>query len=146
VANRSLLRRRIEKAAGWVSLLAGAIHGLAGPAHFNEWWGYGLFFVFAATAQALLGLALLTDAINERDSGAGWLRAKARLYWAGILGNLAIMALYIVTRTRGVPLGPERGTVEPIAALDAASKAAEVVLVALLAWLLFYDWEPKNRS
>src|SRR5689334_9487987 len=61
--------RRLEIIAAGASLGAGAVHGALVREHFLEWWGYGLFFAFAALGQLLFGLALLTDAVNERDTG-----------------------------------------------------------------------------
>src|SRR5687768_15243043 len=95
-------RRRVEIAAGTTSLVAGLLHGIAAPAHFEAWWGYGLFFVFAASAQVLFGLALLTNAINPNDFGPGWARAKQILYLLGIIGNSLIVGLYVLTRTQGI--------------------------------------------
>lgn len=51
----------------------------------------------------------------------------------GILGNLAIIAMWMVTRTIGVPLGPMRGEIEEIGALDLASKIAELAVILYLA-------------
>jgi len=128
---------RLERVAGSLSLAAGFIHGGVAPQHFAEWWGYGLFFLGAALAQAVYGLALLTDAVNERDFGAGWRRLRRNVYVAGIVGNLAIVALYVVTRTTGIPFfGPEAGEVEEVAFIDVVSKVAELALVGILFVLL----------
>ena len=130
--------RRWEQAAGVLSLIAGGIHGAITPDHFAEWWGYGVFFVFATVTQVLFGLALLTRAINPEDTGPSWRSIKRALYWAGIAGNMAIIALYAVTRTVGIPFfGPEAGEIEPVAAIDVASKVFEVVLIGVLGLLLF---------
>lgn len=129
-----------ERAAGVLSLVAGAIHGGVTPDHFAEWWGYGLFFIFAGTAQVLFGLALLTDAINPKDTGPDWRRWMRWAYWAGIVGNVLIIALYVVTRTVGIPLlGPEAGEVEPVAPIDIVSKATEVALIVTLVVLLWRE-------
>ena len=40
-------------AAAALSLLAALIHLWVTPEHFEEWWGYGAFFLAAALAQAL---------------------------------------------------------------------------------------------
>jgi hypothetical protein len=34
-----------------LSLIAGLIHLWVVPEHFEEWWGYGVFFLVAALAQ-----------------------------------------------------------------------------------------------
>jgi hypothetical protein len=67
------------------------------PEHFEEWWGYGLFFLIVTIAQALYAVILL------RWPGQG-------LLLAGIAGNSAIILLYLLTRTVGIPFfGPGRG-------------------------------------
>lgn len=125
---------RRERGAAWVSILAGAVHGYAGPEHFSAWWGYGLFFLAAALAQGIYGLLLLTHGIDL--PGRRWDSVRRPVYLAGLLGTLAIMALWLVTRTIGIPAGPQKGVIEPIGWLDGVTKAAEVVVVALLVWLL----------
>lgn len=95
------------------------------PEHFAEWWGYGVFFLLAALAQAVLAVLLV------------WWPARPVLL-VGILGNLFIMSLYVVTRTIGIPLvGPSAGEVEGVGLIDAASKVTEGFLVLLLTslWL-----------
>ena len=50
-----------------------------------------------------------------------------------MLCNTAIIALYALTRTVGIPLlGPEAGTVEAVAPIDLLSKALELLLVLVL--------------
>src|SRR5215208_6243791 len=39
--------------AAALSLLAALVHLWVTPEHFEEWWGYGAFFVMAAAAQIL---------------------------------------------------------------------------------------------
>ena len=46
-------RERTLYAAATLSLLAGLIHLWVTPEHFEEWWGYGAFFLVAGAAQIL---------------------------------------------------------------------------------------------
>lgn len=109
--------------AAALSVGAGLIHLWAAPQHFVEWWGYGMFFLAAALAQGVFGVAIL--------------RYPARLLsLAGILGNLSIVALYLVTRTLGVPLGPHAGEIETAGVLDMAATAAELGVILALVTLL----------
>src|SRR5438128_12033347 len=94
---------RLERWAAAAMLGSGAVHGLLVRSHLREWWGYGVFFLVAGTAQVVLALALLTDAVNPRDTGERWRVAKTWMYALGIAGNLALVALYAVTRTVGIP-------------------------------------------
>src|SRR6266852_677473 len=105
-------RRRLEKLVGVLVIISGSIHGLVSPAHFREWWGYGVFFLAAALCLIGYGLALITDAIDPRYTPGNVNRIRRRLYAVGIALNLGILILYLVTRTVGIPLGPELGSVE----------------------------------
>lgn len=117
-------------AVGWASILAGLAHGGLAPAHFEEWWGYGVFFAFTAAAQALFGLAVAMDAVPAP-------RTRRRLLAAGAAGNALLVAFYVWTRTVGVPfLGPEAGEVEAVAVLDVVVLLLEAVTVAGALWLL----------
>jgi hypothetical protein len=85
-----------------LSLLAGLIHLWVVPEHFEEWWGYGTFFLVAAAAQ-MAYLPLLIRWPN---------RAVLVL---GIAGNSAIVLLYLLTRAVGIPFfGPQAGEVEEV--------------------------------
>lgn len=124
------LRRRWEVTGGFGAILASLVHGVVTPAHFAEWWGYGYFFLVATAAQAILGLALVLDAFE---------RASDRRIVAivGLIGTLSLIALYVVTRTLGVPLaGPALGEVEGIDGAGVAAVAAELVTAVALARLL----------
>ena len=117
-------RQRLLSTAALLSLAAAVIHVWVMPEHFEEWWGYGLFFLIAAIAQALYAIVIL--------------RAPTpTLLRVGIIGNLAIIALWVVTRTIGIPVfGPHAGDIEAIGIFDAASKLAELLLVVVLGALL----------
>jgi hypothetical protein len=80
-----------------LSLLAALIHLWVTPEHFQEWWGYGAFFLVAAAAQVVYVPLLLR-----------WPNQTVLLL--GIAGNSAVLLLYLFTRVVGVPLfGPEAG-------------------------------------
>jgi hypothetical protein len=117
--------RRTLYAAASLSLVAALIHLWVMPEHFEEWWGYGAFFLVAAVAQLLYVPIVLR-------------RSSRTVLLAGIAGNLAIVALYLLTRTVGIPLfGPEAGEVEGFGLVDVCATASEVgIAVALGAALL----------
>lgn len=123
--------------AAWGSLGAGAIHGALVRGHFEQWWGYGLFFALAGLAQLLVGLALLTEAVNPKDGGSRWETALRWVYVIGIVVNVGLIALYLVSRTTGIPFfGPAAGEVEAVASVDVVTKVLEAVAVAALVALL----------
>lgn len=106
--------------AAALSFGAAVLHGWLAPEHFHHWWGYGAYFCITALALGFFGIALL--AVRWR-----WLVP------AGIAVNLLMIAIYVVTRTAGIPfLGPHAGEVEHVAGIDIATKLMEVGLVLLL--------------
>lgn len=119
-----------ERLAGALCIVAGLIHGGLGPEHFAQWWGYGVFFASAAALQIILGLGLVLDAIDPAHPRASTLRAG--LVIVTILVNVGLVLAYLVSRTLGIPLGPEAGDVEAVGILDLATQLVEVALVALL--------------
>lgn len=111
-------------AAAGLSTLAGLLHLLVMPEHFEEWLGYGLFFLVVALAQLVYAVLLLR-----------WPASRALLV-AGIVGNTTIVGFWAFTRTVGVPLGPAAGEVEAIGAIDTLSKLIELALIGCLLLLL----------
>ena len=123
--------RGLERLAGAACLVAAGVHGALAPTHFTEWWGYGVFFLVAATCQTLLGLALALRAFEAPTD-----RTMRRLYAAGAVGNALLLAMYVVSRTVGVPFfGPDAGAVEGIDPLDIVATAAEILAIVVLARL-----------
>jgi len=117
--------------AAALSLFAALIHLWVMPEHFEEWWGYGTFLV-AAMAQGLYGLALLR-----------W--SWQPLLLLGIGGNLAVIVLYGITRTVGMPFfGPHVGEVEGVGVADLFATTSELALVAALLGVLLRDL-PRER-
>ena len=97
---------------------AAAIHLAAGPEHVEELGDIGLGFYWAALYQAGFAVAWI---VSSRSRGLAWL---------GIVGNSALIALWLLSRTAGLPFLPG---VEPIETTDAICVALEVGLVVMLA-------------
>jgi hypothetical protein len=118
-------------------------HVLAGPAHFHEATAFGLFFVAAAALQAAWALLVIR-------------RADRLLLTIGAVGNAAVLALWAVTRTVGLPVGPETWHPEAVAPPDVLASLLEVTVVLGALWLLrhapiantrFFDRQPtETRS
>lgn len=120
-------------AAAALSLLAALIHLRVMPEHFEEWWGYGTFFLVCAVAQGLYVPILLR-----------WPGRPILLL--GVAGNLSIVILWLVTRTTGIPLfGPHAGEVEEAGALDLACTLAEVGIVVGLGALAMRGLTTEGR-
>src|SRR5687767_5508735 len=126
-------RERTLYAAAALSLLAGLLHLWVTPEHFEEWWGYGAFFVVAGAAQILYApiVVLLPTRI---------------VLLGGIAGNLAIVVLYLLTRTVGIPFfGPEAGEVEGFGFVDVCATASEVGIAVALGAALLRNATPQRR-
>ena len=120
-------------AAAALSLVAGIVHLWVMPEHLEEWWGYGAFFLVAAAAQVLYVPLLLS-----------WPSRAVLL--TGIAGNIAIVALYLLTRTTGIPLfGPEAGEVEGIGFADVCATTSELGIGVALGAALLREVTPEKR-
>ena len=119
--------------AAALSLVAALAHLWVMPEHFKEWWGYGTFFLVAALAQALYVPLLLR-------------RPSRTVLLLGVGGNLAIILLYVLTRTVGVPLfGPEAGEVEEVRFVDVCATTSEVGIAVALGALLLRNLSSERR-
>jgi hypothetical protein len=64
----------------------------------------------------------------------------------GIAGNLAIVVLYLLTRTVGIPLfGPEAGEVEGFGFVDVCATASEVGIAVARGAALLRNAPPERR-
>jgi hypothetical protein len=106
-----------------LSIGAATVHFAVVAQHFDEWWLTGMFFLTIAVFQFGWGLLVL-------------LRPSALVYLAGAVINALIVLTWIVSRTTGVPVGPEAGEAEDVAFPDTLSTAFEVALVVVLVALL----------
>ncbi len=138
-------RRAVEKLVGVCVLVSGSAHGLVTPEHFQEWWGYGVFFLATAVCLIGFGLALITDAIDPRYMPGDVNRIRRLMYAAGAIGNLSILGLYLLTRTAGIPLGPGSGSVESVGVIDLVAKTAELLAVLGLV-VLFLKTAPRQAG
>lgn len=95
------------------SLAAAGVHAAVAPPHLRESALVGAFFVVCTITQ--LGWAALA-----RRRSPPW------VLWSGIVGNLAVLALWLVSRTVGVP---GLGGPEPLGPWDLTCALWEVVVV-----------------
>jgi hypothetical protein len=106
-------------ASGVLSLVAGWIHLAYVSSHWDYWWAYGAFFLATGLFQALLAPALMR-----------WPGSWTAL--VGIAGNVAIIGMYLWSRLYAIPMGPHKGVLEKIGAIDMICTGAEVLLVGIL--------------
>ena len=107
--------------------MAAAIHVVASASHFSEWWLFGIFFAVLAAWQATWGILLYREP-SERALVTG----------AGV--NTGVALLWLVTRTVGLPLGPETWSPERIGVLDVAATVDELSIAALGLALVSVAW------
>jgi len=110
---------QVAPIAAGLSILVAWVHLAYWQSHWDEWWGYGVFFLATGLAQALFAPAILH-----------W--GGSRLALMGIAGNLAIVGMYVLSRTYGVPVGTHAGLAERAGAVDLATTAAEIALAGVL--------------
>ena len=106
-------------AAAVLSAGAGYVHIAYLESHWRDWWAYGAFFLAAGAFQLLYGPLLLR-------------RSGPVVVLLGVAGNLAIVGMYVCSRIEGVPLGPHARVKERAGAIDVATTAVEILLVAVL--------------
>jgi hypothetical protein len=106
-----------------LSVGAGLVHLEVMPSHWASWWGYGVFFLLTGTGQVLYAVLLVR-------------RPTPAVAALGIVGNLLIVATYLLSRTNGLPWGPHAGRADEVGLGDFLTTAGEVLLVGLLVGFL----------
>jgi hypothetical protein len=105
------------------SVGAAGIHFAVIPEHLAEYRPFGVFFVAIAVLQAL------------------WAILALRYPWRSLLligaaANLATLALWVFTRTKGLPIGPEPWTPEKFGLVDAITAVFEIGLLSSVTLVL----------
>jgi hypothetical protein len=113
---------RLLLVAGLVG--SAAVHAAVIPEHLQEWAAAGSFFVVLAIAQFALGLTVLV-------------RLDRLVLGAAVAVSVVPLGLWLVSRTVGLPFGPETWTPEAVGLADVASCLLELVTLAVAAalWL-----------
>jgi hypothetical protein len=106
-----------------LSMAAAAIHFAVMGQHFAEYVAFGVFFSVVAWLQAIWAV------------GVTVLPSK-RLLLVGFVGNALVVLVWLISRTTGLPIGPESGVPEPAAFVDVLSTILEVAIVVGTATLL----------
>jgi len=125
------------------SAAAAGVHAAVGPAHFREGLAFGMFFAVAGLAQVGWALAMAV-------------RPSRSLLVAAVVGNSAVLLLWLVTRTIGLPglmAGPES-----VGLWDLSCGIWELAVIVAAGQVLharprtgfrippWSDWEPPARA
>jgi hypothetical protein len=110
--------------AAALSLVAAWIHFSYTASHWRDWWAYGAFFLGMGIFQAPCVPAIVRWPRNT------WVAL------ATIAGNVGIIGMYFYSRTTGIPMGPHAGIVEKAGAVDLATTAGEIALIAIVATMV----------
>lgn len=103
---------------------AGIIHIKAAIDHTSHWWLFGVFFAGLAYGQLAWALVVYRG------------RRDAWLLEAAIYVSLAVVAIWLLTRTVGPPLGPWQWDAERVGIPDVIATLDELALAALLTAVL----------
>jgi hypothetical protein len=103
-----------------LSFGAALIHASVILVHFREYWLFGLFFALVTPLQVVWAV-LVAGGIDD------W-----RLLVGGAVANLLIAAVWIVSRTSGLPFGPHPWEPEAVGFKDLLATVDELALGALV--------------
>jgi hypothetical protein len=99
---------------------AGMTHISATVDHTSEWWPYSAFFAALATTQFAWAWAIIA-------------RPSLRLFWLGLCLHVTVVCLWAVSRTTGIPIGPNAWQHESVGLSDTVASVDEAFIVILLA-------------
>lgn len=103
-----------------LSAVGGVIHARAMVDHMSHYWLFGVFFGALTYAQVLFAVQLYRKPDDRR-----WLMPAA-------VGSLVVVAIWLVSRTVGLPIGPWAGEPEPIGISDVAATMGELLLAGVV--------------
>jgi hypothetical protein len=111
---------------------AGVIHLAVTGEHFAEFWLSGVFFLVVGAAQLIWVVAVL-------------LRPMPATLTAGAIGNAAVVGVWVLSRTVGLPVGPDAGTPEVVRGLDGLATVFEILIAGTCVGLLS-GWLDRRRG
>jgi hypothetical protein len=107
-----------------LSIAAGVVHARALFDHATHYWLFGVFFGVLTYAQVLWGLL-----VYRRPDDRRWFMAAA-------VGSLGVVAIWLVSRSVGLPIGPWAGRAEPFGVADIAASLDEIALAGVILAML----------
>ena len=114
--------------AAALAVAGGLLHLGQVRVHFDEDWTFGTFFIVVGVLQLLGGLYVARP--------LGPRRLVRSVFEFGVIGSLATITIWFVSRAFGLPFGAEPGERESVGLADAAAGLFELVTsLLLLIWL-----------
>lgn len=98
----------------------GALHAKAMVDHAGHYWLFGVFFGVLTYAQVIWAMLLFRRPDHRR------------LLMPAAVVSLAVVGIWLVSRTVGLPIGPWAGDPERVGAADLAATVDELVLAAVI--------------
>ena len=123
--------RALTWAVAALAVGSAVIHLAVVREHLEEYWLFGWFFAGVGVAQIAWAVAVQ--------------RPRRWVLWAGVVGNILLAMLWTVSRTRGIPIGPEPWHPEAVGFWDSMSTVMEL-LTALGAGILLRMGAPAIRA
>jgi hypothetical protein len=109
----------VRAAAAMFLLGPAAIHFAVAPEHLRVYPPYGLFFMLVGLLQVALAAAVV-------------LRPSPPILLGGAAFSLLVIAVWLLSRTVGLPIGPTPGIPEAIGLADLLTTLMEWIAVILL--------------
>ncbi len=119
--------------AALLTLGAAAIHFGVAPEHFDEYLPYGLFFAALGLAQLGLAAAIL-------------LRPSRRLFVVAASGTAGVIAIWLISRTVGMPIGPQPWEPASVGFIDLQVTVMEAVTLVLFLRRIRTPFRKKARG
>jgi len=113
------LRRNRRRLAAVLTGASAAIHLTASVAHWQEWWVFAVVFALTALLQLIWSVRV-------------WEHDGALLIGAGLALNLAITVVWALSRTRGLPFGPDAHIPEALGVPDLQATIDELLACIVL--------------
>lgn len=111
---------------------AGVIHVVAAVEHVGVGLSLGVFFTLVGAGQLLAAWRIHRDPHNQQ------------LLEVVALGSIAVALVWLVSRTTGLPFGPDAGKASSIGAADTIATLYELAFAAIVAAM---TWRPqRDRS
>lgn len=120
----SVAQRDIYRVLGALWIVTGALHAKAMVDHAAHYWLFGVCFGLLMCWQTVWGVRAYRLALGRRALLAG--------AWV----NAAVVVIWLISRTVGMPIGPWAGRSEAIGVIDTMVSLDELVIVALVASLV----------